>query len=357
MRRCSLVTASKPTVERTAALPLVSVVMPVYNGAPVVAEAIDSVLAQTYPSVEVVIVDDGSTDGTPEVLARYADRAVVVRQHNQGLAAARNAGFRRSTGTYVAWIDHDDVWLPEKLGLQVAFMRRYPECVLVATDFSAFDAAGDIARSYAARYYAAIAQRGLSGIFSERLTLSTVDVPGAPGLPEAIPVYMGRIDEQLIWGNCLHPPTVLMTREATLEAGLADPRYGSHGVDYEFFLRLARTGPVAFIDHPLIRYRHSEGQLSSDRNLAQIALSSVAILEELERRDPHLRDNPAFRRRVATSHLEAAHALAESDGVAALRHLAKSGAVDVGLSARTVAKVLAPRALLQLYRVRRSSSA
>lgn len=107
--------------------PVVSVVIPAYNAAWCVRKAIDSVLAQEFREFELLVVDDGSTDDTAAVLALYGDAIRVVRQRNGGLSNARNAGIRESRGEFVAFLDADDWWLPEKLGRQIALMRERPD--------------------------------------------------------------------------------------------------------------------------------------------------------------------------------------------------------------------------------------
>jgi glycosyltransferase involved in cell wall biosynthesis len=99
--------------------PLVSCVIPVWNGEKYLAEAIESVLNQTYPKIELVIVDDGSTDGTPDVIAFFKDRVTSIRQEQSGPAAARNTGISASKGAFVAFIDSDDIWEASKTALQV----------------------------------------------------------------------------------------------------------------------------------------------------------------------------------------------------------------------------------------------
>jgi GT2 family glycosyltransferase len=110
---------------------LVSVIVPVFNGERFLHEALDSALAQTYEPVEVVVVDDGSIDGTPEILAGYGDRIRVVRQENRGLSAARNAGLAASSGEFVQFLDADDLLPEDKIARQVEYLAEHPETGVV----------------------------------------------------------------------------------------------------------------------------------------------------------------------------------------------------------------------------------
>ena len=105
--------------------PLVSVVVAVFNGARHLGEALDSALEQDYPEVEVIVVDDGSTDATPEIVDRYPVRS--IRQPNGGQGAAKNRGVAAAHGDLIAFLDHDDVWFPAKLSQQVAALAARPE--------------------------------------------------------------------------------------------------------------------------------------------------------------------------------------------------------------------------------------
>src|SRR5690242_13806787 len=95
--------------------PLISVVIPTFNRARCVANAVDSVLVQTFKDCEVIVVDDGSTDATAEVLKGYGNRVRVIQQSNRGVSAARNAGIRSARGEWIAFLDSDDIWNPDKL--------------------------------------------------------------------------------------------------------------------------------------------------------------------------------------------------------------------------------------------------
>lgn len=118
--------------------PLVSVIIPVYNGEKFLAEALDSVFAQNYEPIEVIVVDDGSTDGTAALLSGYGDRIRYLHQENQGQAAARNRALGIVSGELIAFLDADDIWLPDKLHQQIAYLRANPSVGVVATQMEAF---------------------------------------------------------------------------------------------------------------------------------------------------------------------------------------------------------------------------
>lgn len=124
----------------TAALtsPSISCVIPVFNGAPFLAEALDSVFAQTLQPAEIIVVDDGSTDATPEVAARYGARITYVRQDNAGPAAARNEGIARAHGEFMAFLDADDLWVADKLARQTARFVARPELEVSITHLRNF---------------------------------------------------------------------------------------------------------------------------------------------------------------------------------------------------------------------------
>ncbi|HZC45776.1 MAG TPA: glycosyltransferase [Candidatus Acidoferrum sp.] len=122
--------------------PRVSVIIPVYNRADKIGRALQSVFAQTFTDYEIVVVNDGSTDDTASVLASYGEKIRVVSQANRGLSGARNAGIAVSRGEYVALLDDDDQWLPERLARCVQVLDADPDCVLVYTDLLKVDADG-----------------------------------------------------------------------------------------------------------------------------------------------------------------------------------------------------------------------
>jgi glycosyltransferase involved in cell wall biosynthesis len=122
--------------------PLVSVVIPTYNRANLVVETVESVIAQTYPNVEIVVVDDGSTDDTVDTLGPYRGRVKLVRQPNAGRSVARNTGMHHTSGKYIVFLDSDDLLLPESLAVRVTFLEAHPEVDLVYGDGFALEESG-----------------------------------------------------------------------------------------------------------------------------------------------------------------------------------------------------------------------
>ena len=123
-------------------MPKVSVIIPTYNGAKYIKQAVDSVLAQTYDDYEIIVVDDGSTDDTAELLRPYGDRITYLYQENRKLPAARNTGIRAARGQYLAFLDSDDFFLPHKLAAQARCLDERPEVGLVASGHQYIDEAG-----------------------------------------------------------------------------------------------------------------------------------------------------------------------------------------------------------------------
>ncbi|MGE5423480.1 MAG: glycosyltransferase family 2 protein, partial [Ignavibacteriales bacterium] len=116
--------------------PMVSVVIATYNCSSYITRAVQSALDQTYPNVEVIVIDDGSTDNTPEILQSFRDRIRVVFQENRGPAAARNAGLAMAGGKYVAILDADDYWLPERLEKMISVLEDGPYDLLISNFYT-----------------------------------------------------------------------------------------------------------------------------------------------------------------------------------------------------------------------------
>ncbi len=344
-------------------LPLVSVVIPSYNSAATLAATLDSVIGQTWPRLEIIVVDDGSTDDTAQVLARYAPRVRGLRQANGGLAAARNAGCAAATGTFIALLDADDLCEPERIGAQAQFMAGRPDVVLSGTEFSAFDAAGVHAQRYARQYYSRLGKsaQGLGAFFDERVDVDIARwLPPPSGLPATMLVHIGQVYRHLALGNFIHPPTVMFRRELLATIGLFDTSI-RNGCDWEWLVRAARAGKFAFVDRSLLRYRRSSTQMSGARHKLQLYTDIVGNLRRFARDDPSLPTwgGRAYRRSLGNACIDLAGALVETDRLQALALLgeaARRGSVDRSW-VRHLGKALVPRALVERIRARRRAAA
>src|ERR1035437_837005 len=230
----------RPEAEMEAARKTVSVIIPVFNGERTIARAIDSVLAQEFDGeIEVMVVNDGSTDGTAEVLACFGDRIRVVDQPNRGTPASRNAGVRVSSGKYLAFLDADDFWLPQKLQMVVDALERDPDCVLAYSEV--FQFTGDGARLEAGE--------------------SPAETNHAPSMEDLL---------AKVWP--ILPSAAVMRRDAFDQCGgfareFSQPwRWG--GEDSHLFTRLREQRGFAFVSDRLVG---QEAILSRDRTDATIA--------------------------------------------------------------------------------------
>ncbi|HOM16915.1 MAG TPA: glycosyltransferase [Thermoguttaceae bacterium] len=246
--------------------PLISVVIPVYNGQSFVAQAIESVLAQTWPRVELIVVNDGSTDRSAEVIARYADRLVLVEQPNRGVAAARNAGMERAQGEFVALLDQDDWWRPEKLARQAKLLLADPRIGLVHT---------------AVEHYDQARQEWVG-----------------PLNPQARPeLLVGQCFRRLLLDNQIYNSTVLLRAEALRQVGLCDLSIRGNTVqDYDLWLRIAKHWELAYVPEPMVIFRIHGHQGTWDRRLM---LSEEARLLERVLAEENLGDDPELRARMA----------------------------------------------------------
>ncbi len=236
---------------------LVSVLIPTYNRSYCVARAIDSALAQTYPHVEVLVIDDGSTDGTRALIQeRYGQDARVryVHRQNGGVSAARNHGLRAARGDYVAFLDSDDVWKPWKLQVQIACLKRLPAAGMIWSDMEAVDPEGRVqSPRYLRTMYHAYQWFRYEDLYRESYPLIQV----VPELGEVVAggtLYTGNIYSQMLVGNLVHTSTAVVRRER-LEKVREFREDFATGEDYEFHFRTCRAGPVAFIDVPSIQYQ------------------------------------------------------------------------------------------------------
>jgi glycosyltransferase involved in cell wall biosynthesis len=227
-----------------------SVVIPAHNRERFLGETLQSVLEQTYPPAEVIVVDDGSSDGTAGVVSRLSNTTAVKYycQPNQGPSVARNTGVALAKGDWIAFLDADDIWRPEKLEIQAQHARRHPEADMLWCDVEYIDELG---------------QPRDPIVWNDRLA----------------PLMFNR-------SMCPVPSTVIMRRATFLAAGGFNPAMRCYE-DGEFFMRIAARYKIFFIDHPLVKYRcHPTQQHRNVRCRATSWPLMYQLLADLWRGEP-----------------------------------------------------------------------
>ncbi|MFV1984919.1 MAG: glycosyltransferase family 2 protein [Thiohalomonadales bacterium] len=344
------------TKHGTKQLPLVSVVIPSYNGADTLRETIDSVLSQSYSRLEILVVNDGSTDNTKEVLAAYKNRITCLDKQNGGLASARNFGMKHAKGDYIVWLDADDIMEVDKITIQLHVMENNSDVVLTCTDFSAFNKTHIFDQSHIKQYYSSITREkdGFDGIYNKKNIISFQKIEKLKNKNiEDITVYYGDIYNSLIWGNVVHPPTVMFRRSASEQLNGLDSNLGE-GTDYEYFIRFSRLGKIGYINWPLLRYRYSEKQMSADVNLGSISASTSRVLEKIAKENPSYIEEHKYRftNRLSRAYISAARHNAGKHRKQSLKFLWK--AINLGYYKSDIAVItvmaLMPKSLLSLLR-------
>ena len=232
----------------------VSVNIPTYNRAHLIRPALDSVLRQTYPHVEIIVIDDGSADETRAVVAEDGDRVRYFHQANGGLGVARNAALARSTGDCIAFLDSDDEWFDFKLALQVAALERMPDVSFICTEFVILKDDGRRIHNGSQTWLAN--RETWSAIYAESTSSDQLGLR-VPELSQAFSIYTGGMYRQLMDEALVLPTTAIVRRQAL------DSLRFTEGMkifeDWEFFARLARDSNGAFLDVETAINRGHEG--------------------------------------------------------------------------------------------------
>lgn len=226
--------------------PIVSIIIPAYNVAPYIGEALASVVAQSYTDYEAIVVNDGSTDETERALEPFRDRIIYLKQENRGLAGARNTGLRHARGRYVALLDGDDIWMPDYLEKLVGRLLADPGIDLIYPNAIYFGSPRWEGRLFQDFY------------------------------PSREPVTF----EKLLQRECTVFGSAVFKRELAIEAGMFDESLREGGEDFDLWLRLAQNGArFTFTTEPLVRYRKRSESLSQDGT--RMPRSQIRIYEKV----------------------------------------------------------------------------
>jgi len=230
--------------------PTVSVLMPAYNGEKYIGQAIESVFKQSFSDLELIVVDDASTDGTMAVVEKYKSdgRLVCVKfDDNHGVAAARNTALKHAQGVFVAFLDQDDMWLKNKLEIQVGFMRDNPDVAMVHSEILLINELG--------------------GLIVQSDSSDDADVSMDVDIHNILPELFMKCDIQVL--------TVLLRKSVLDRVGWFNEKLA--GVDdYELWLRVARNHPIAYIKNALALYR-KHSQQESNKGYKQLCLRLKAL--------------------------------------------------------------------------------
>lgn len=238
-------------------MPKVSVVIPAYNCEKFISTAIESVLGQTYGDYEIIVVNDGSTDKTDEALSRYASKIKKIYQPNKGPAEARNMGIANSEGEYVAFLDQDDAWLPDKLRMQVEVMEKNDKFGLVYTD------------TYVLK------DKEFSN--TDSLCRRSFQIRQPHG---------GSVVKYLFLDNFITTSSVMVRKECFSEIGTFDPSVVP-SEDYDRWLRIAAAYEIGFIDAPLVKFRDHIACFAGN-NIVTVT-HIIDVLNRILSEYPHLR--------------------------------------------------------------------
>ena len=271
-------------------MPQVSVIIPTYNRADLLRQAIESVLAQTYRDFEIIVADDGSTDQTADVVAQFGGAVTCISLPHRGLpAATRNGGLRAACGELIAFLDSDDLFFPHKLALQVAALETHSEVGMVYSN---------------GRFFR--------------------DDPDQPTghVQDGLPTPSGRIFADLLRGNMLAPPVVLIRRACLDRVGPFDEQPDFHvGEDFDLWLRIAAEFPVLYVPGDVAAIRRHSQSISHD--VAVLRSRALQVLAKMDQLYPQVMKQYPAARHEAYARTHGAVAAAELRQVhlgACLRH-------------------------------------
>lgn len=215
---------------------LVSVVIPAYNSSRYIAETISSIVQQQSVAVEIIVVDDGSTDGTGAIASSFGDPVRVIEQRNSGVCVARNRGLKEARGEFIAFVDHDDYWYPYKLSSQLQAFRAAPEVDVVFTRFIKWNPSGDEGR-----------------FPSPPSFLDNVVGQGSD------PAFSGWIYHQMLLDSQVLTSTAVAKTEVIVRSGGFDESL-PYGEDWDFWLRLSRQSQFLKLNEATTLYRQHPTQ-------------------------------------------------------------------------------------------------
>lgn len=247
----------------------VSIIIPTYNRENYICQAIESALAQTIEDIEIIVVDDGSTDGTKSKIKKYQDKIRYIYTENSGCANARNIGLKEAAGQYISFLDSDDLYYPEKTAIQSEMLDRHNDIGMVYTEFSAFDDNGFWDEYHIKKYHSAYRNNtfGYDDIFKQQITARDAGIQAIKN--KNIKIYTGNIFEQYFNQIIVFTNSIMFRKEILNDIGFQNDKFGLFH-DHEFVMRICKKNKCAFIEMPTYKLRYHNGQISGIPNNCDI---------------------------------------------------------------------------------------
>ncbi|CAE6482824.1 Glycosyl transferase [Nitrosomonas nitrosa] len=283
--------------------PLVSVIIPTFNCESYIAETINSVLNQDYPSIELIIIDDGSTDKTRHIISDYKDKLTLITQNNSGVCVARNRGIKEAAGQFICLMDHDDYWFPDKISRQVAEFMAHPEIGIVYSSFTLWKSNSD--GTFAS-----------PDTFGNQLVNDEIDN-----------YYSGWIYHLLLLDSWVLTSTAMIRAEVFDECGDFDENL-PYSEDWDLWLRVARKYPFLKLHRSTTLYRQHPGQ--GNRKIRPIDYRTNLLINAKKKwglcsPNGNCLTNWQFRKQLAKYHFEfGLHHLIANDHKIAIRSFLKA---------------------------------
>jgi len=240
----------------------VSIIIPAYNKAELTVKTVDSVLKQTYPNIEILVVDDGSTDNTREVLSSYQDKIRYIYKENGGASSARNFGIKKAKGEFIGFVDCDDLYARDKVELSVTYLKKNPDFGYLHTGACFIDEKDEIVGDYS----------------------------------HPMSQQQGWVSRRLILHNFICNSTVFMRKSALERTGFFDEEIFTPA-DWDMWIRLAEIVQIGYIDYPLTYYRVSDNFVFS--RLKRAEKEERFVIEKYFKRNIHMGN--IFKRRVLSN--------------------------------------------------------
>ena len=254
----------------TDAAPTVSVIIPTYNRADLIAQAIDSVHQQTYTDFETIVVDDGSTDDTAAVVKAYGTRVRYVWTPNGGTGHARNVGMAEARGKYLTFLDSDDLLYPYALELETRLLERFPAVSMVCAEVTGFDDHGFLERYHMKNYHSSTYRN--PAVTYDRIFASSTPLCETGAVPDDViredpsllqrRAYYGNIFDAYLQDIILFQNTAMIRREAVDDIGLRNEAVFCFE-ELDYLIRLSRRHDILFADVPTYKLRYHHGQIST----------------------------------------------------------------------------------------------